>query len=226
MTDLAALLHRVSLSAQPHLTWYSDGGAERVELSGRVLANWVSKAANLLDEEGIDSDCAVLIDLPVHWRTAIWSWAAWLRGATVHWGKDPSHEYDAAISSRPHDRDTADLVIAVPLAPLALSWKGDPLPSGVVDGAADLMTQADVLLSPLPSVGEALPGVPFSELIEGTDPLIEGTEPARRIALQPSDHTWVREALGLWAHGGSVVVMNDLNPATAQRIAAQESAVY
>ena len=34
----------------PALIWYSDNG-ERIELSGRVLMNWVNKTANLLIEE-------------------------------------------------------------------------------------------------------------------------------------------------------------------------------
>ena len=34
---------------RPRLTWYAP--AERVELSGHVLDNWVTKTANLLVEE-------------------------------------------------------------------------------------------------------------------------------------------------------------------------------
>lgn len=67
--------------ARPRLTWYGPDD-ERVELSGRVLANWVVKATNLLLAEGdVGPGSRVLLDLPVHWRTPVWALATWLCGA-------------------------------------------------------------------------------------------------------------------------------------------------
>src|SRR5690625_7671347 len=64
----------------PSLTWYGPD-AERVELSGRVLANWVTKAANLLaDEADVTPGALVQLDLPMHWRTAVWALAVWACG--------------------------------------------------------------------------------------------------------------------------------------------------
>ena len=37
-------------STSPRLTWYGPD-SERVELSGRVLDNWVAKTSNLLQDE-------------------------------------------------------------------------------------------------------------------------------------------------------------------------------
>src|SRR5699024_4296186 len=68
---------------QPRLTWYGADD-ERVELSGRVLANWVTKAANLLTEEAdLSPGSRVLLDLPIHWRAAVWALATWTAGGEV-----------------------------------------------------------------------------------------------------------------------------------------------
>ncbi|MEE6296756.1 TIGR03089 family protein [Georgenia wangjunii] len=68
---------------QPRLTWYGADD-ERVELSGRVLANWVTKAANLLTEEAdISPGSRVLLDMPIHWRATVWALATWTAGGEV-----------------------------------------------------------------------------------------------------------------------------------------------
>ena len=72
---------------RPRLTWYGADG-ERVELSARVLANWVAKTANLLLEELLDptpwdAPPLVVLDLPVHWRSVVWGLAASAVGARV-----------------------------------------------------------------------------------------------------------------------------------------------
>ena len=73
---------------RPRLTWYDDGlgptRGERIELSGRVLANWAAKAANLLQEDlDVAPGSLVEVDLPTHWRAAYWLLAAWSVGAEV-----------------------------------------------------------------------------------------------------------------------------------------------
>lgn len=68
---------------QPRLTWYGPDD-ERVELSGRVLANWVTKATNLLVEEGeVEPGTRVLLDVPVHWRALVWAMATWCAGGEL-----------------------------------------------------------------------------------------------------------------------------------------------
>ncbi len=68
---------------QPRLTWYGPDD-ERVELSGRVLANWVTKATNLLVEEGeVEPGSRVLLDIPVHWRALVWAMATWCAGGEL-----------------------------------------------------------------------------------------------------------------------------------------------
>lgn len=84
---------------QPRLTWYGPDD-ERVELSGRVLANWVTKATNLLVEEGeVEPGSRVLLDVPVHWRALVWAMATWCAGGELVL---PAEEDNAA------DDDTDD----------------------------------------------------------------------------------------------------------------------
>ncbi|WP_113719386.1 TIGR03089 family protein [Arthrobacter dokdonensis] len=75
----------------PRLTWYGPD-SERIELSGRVLDNWVAKTANLLADE-LDAGPGTLIalDMPVHWRSLVWLLATWAVGATAAAGTgDPA----------------------------------------------------------------------------------------------------------------------------------------
>ena len=129
---------------RPRLTWYDDHeGAtqgERIELSGRVLANWTAKAANLLqDDLDIGPGSRVALDLPAHWRAAYWLFAIWSVGAeAVVGGADGS---DVVITSRPSAGPVP--VVAVTLAGLARAWAGDPLPSGAIDEAKELATYGD-----------------------------------------------------------------------------------
>ena len=73
---------------RPRLTCYDDtpgpAQGERVELSARVLANWVAKAGNLLQDD-LDGAPATTVglDRPAHWRAFYWALAAWSCGATV-----------------------------------------------------------------------------------------------------------------------------------------------
>ena len=139
----------------PRLTWYGVDG-ERTELSGRVLGNWVTKAANLLVEEAdAGPGTVVVLDLPVHWRTLVWALGSWVAGAQVTLPSedllDEDEDADApdvVVTSRPGEspgEDDAELVLAVALPALAMRWDGDPLGASVVDAAAELMTFGDQL---------------------------------------------------------------------------------
>ena len=73
---------------RPRITVYDDTDSptrgERVELSARVLANWVAKAANLLqDDLDVTPGSVVRLDLPPHWRTLYWAFAVWSVGGCV-----------------------------------------------------------------------------------------------------------------------------------------------
>ena len=99
-TTPAALLRRLVAAdpGRPRVTVYDDTDSptrgERVELSARVLANWVAKAANLLqDDLDVTPGSVVRLDLPPHWRTLYWAFAVWSVGACVEL---PAHRCRAA----------------------------------------------------------------------------------------------------------------------------------
>ena len=92
--------------AQPRLTWYGPDD-ERVELSGRVLTNWVTKAANLLAEEAeVEPGSRVLIDVPVHWRSLVWALATWVAGGHLELpGEAEDDDLDDDGAYEPDDLD-------------------------------------------------------------------------------------------------------------------------
>jgi uncharacterized protein (TIGR03089 family) len=140
---LAAMLR--SDPGRPRVTFYEDSPGptqgERIELSAKVLANWVSKAANALQEEwDLAPGSAVRLALPPHWRSLYWALAVWSVGATVVLDDGPS---DLVVT------DDVALVAASPgprvLVTLAALARGAavPPPPDVMDEARELSTYAD-----------------------------------------------------------------------------------
>lgn len=160
-SPVPALLRRITADpGRPRLTWYGPGG-ERVELSGHVLDNWVTKTANLLVEEmDAGPGTTAVLDLPAHWRAVVWALAAWRTGTRVvlHTGAPASGSVAAGavvVTTRPADwADAPAEVVAVELAALARAFAGD-LPPGAIDAAGAVMTYGDVLTSVQPTPGSA-----------------------------------------------------------------------
>ena len=194
--------------SSPRLTWYGADG-ERIELSGRVLVNWMTKAANLLATEcGIGQGSRVLIDLPAHWRLLVWAAAAQALGSSAGLAdRDaaPDAGGDVVVSDRP-DRwvGVVDELVAVPLPALARAWPG-PLPTSAIDGAAELMGQPDVPVFAVPTVRAGVPSAG-----------------ERRLLVAESAATLVADAEACWRKGGSVVVVEEGVSTPLARIAEQE----
>lgn len=136
---------------RPRITVYDDTEGttrgERVELSARVLANWVAKAANLLQDE-LDAapGTVVRLDLPPHWRSLYWALAVWSVGATVEVDGSgrPGSGVDILVTDNPAGGDLPGArVVLVTLAALARSAQAT-VPRGAVDEAAELATHPDV----------------------------------------------------------------------------------
>ncbi len=193
--------------ARPRITCYDDTrsatAGERIELSGRVLANWVAKAANLLqDEWDIGPSHVVLLALPAHWRSAYWSLAVWSVGATLALdGQAP----DAVITDDPAATDLAPEAALVTLAALARRATPPP-PSGVVDEAAELATHPDVF-----SAWDVPAPTNAALRLDGTSiayaDLVQPRPTAARVHLvDPSLPSFLRTALDVWAADGSIVL--------------------
>ncbi|HSL35372.1 MAG TPA: TIGR03089 family protein, partial [Arthrobacter sp.] len=143
--DLMTAL-RSGQSTSPRLTWYGPE-SERVELSGRVLDNWVAKTSNLLqDELDAEPGTRLRLDLPAHWKSVILALAAWQLGMEVVFDDDAEAELLATGDPGPGAAQGAfDAVLAVALPALAMRWPGE-LPTGVVDYAAEVRSHGDVFM--------------------------------------------------------------------------------
>ena len=154
MTRPDALLRELqrSDSARPRITCYDDtdgpAGGERIELSARVLSNWVAKAANALQEDyDVEPGSVVLLALPPHWRTAYWALAVWAVGGCV--ALDLSEDADLCVSDDRAlladfvDRSGAGAGAVLVTLPALARRSPDEVPDGMMDEAAQLATYAD-----------------------------------------------------------------------------------
>ncbi|GAB3434289.1 TIGR03089 family protein [Phycicoccus ginsengisoli] len=228
-TPPADLLARMLASdpGRPRVTFYEDtpghSQGERIELSAKVLANWVNKAANALQEEwdlGVGS--TVRIALPPHWRSLYWALAAWSVGATVVLDDEPA---DLLVTDDPEAAGAASCpVVVVTLAALARTAAA-PLPADAMDEARELSTYGDQFLAldePAPGGPAAVaPGrttayedvVPRPDWPTGTRVHVAGGDLGRLLEL----------ALAAWAVDGSVVLSRGSAPAggRADRLATE-----
>jgi uncharacterized protein (TIGR03089 family) len=203
---------RSGQSTSPRLTWYGPD-SERVELSGRVLDNWVAKTSNLLqDELDAEPGTRLRLDLPAHWKSMILALAAWQLGMEVVLG---SGEAQVLATDEPGNSAPAeyDAVMAVPLPALAMRWPGS-LPPGVVDYAAEVRSHGDVYMAHtdpdasgpavVTSAGTALP---HSDLLTG---FAAAHDAGVRLLIQAGDglEAALRESLGAWNSDGSVVLVH------------------
>jgi uncharacterized protein (TIGR03089 family) len=201
-TTVAALLTALTREpGRPRITWYGPD-YERVELSGAVLDNWVSKTTNLLVEEfDAAPGVRVLVDLPPHWRTLVWALAVWRTGAHVVF----SGAADVVVTTRPGEH-AGPAVVAVTLPALARRFDG-PLPRGAVDAAAAVMTYGDAIgwLPPTDPSQPALDGVPYAELSTWWSEADDS-----RVAIVAGQDTgaFLARTVGILAANGSVVAIS------------------
>lgn len=226
-------------AAAPRVTFYErTPGAtagERVELSAKVLVNWVSKAANLLTEElevGVGS--RVVVHLPsAHWRTVYWCLAAWSAGAQVVFvDADESAvtpranvpDGDVLVTCDPSDECDGDLVV-VTLAMLARASSVE-LPADAVDEARELSTFGDVFTpfdvpTPTSPALSVTAGSGDERELSFADLTTPATDAGRRFLASPSPE----RVLGALAGGGSVVlVRGDVDADALAPLLNQESA--
>ncbi|MEO5983079.1 MAG: TIGR03089 family protein [Pedococcus sp.] len=223
-TVLATLLR--SDPARPRITFYEDTPGptrgERIELSGKVLANWVSKAANALQEEfDITPGSTVRLDLPPHWRSVYWALATWSVGATLVLGA--RHGTDGTDDADVDDADHADLlvttdpgaaaaaaspVVLVTLAALARQSPDAAAAGAAMDEARELSTYGDQFAA-WDEPEETAPALRRggADTAYATVVTERGWEPGARVHLDGTDLADVlTAALAAWAVDGSVVL--------------------
>lgn len=194
MTALEIYRALIKRGTAPALTLYGpSAGAPRLELSGHVVANHAAKAANFLsDDIMLDPGQKLKLDLPPHWRLLTWALGGLLSGAHL------SPDGDVVITNDP-DADGDD-VVAVSLGALDLSWSGD-LPPMVIDGNAELLGQADLLLDE--SNGAESNAADLLQRIE--------VEDDRLLLVDPSPDKLIAVFLGAMIAGKSLVITDEAN---------------
>ena len=212
---LAAMLR--SDPARPRVTYYDDTPGptqgERIELSAKVLANWVNKAANALqDEWDVSPGSTVRLALPPHWRSLYWALAVWSVGGTVEVGDAPT---DHLVTDDPALAASSSVPTAlVTLAALARSAPL-PVPPGVMDEARELATYADQFSAwdepgprevALTGNGEELS---FDEVV----PTVRWTAGVRAHTADADLRPVLLHALSAWSRDGSLVLSRGPAPA-------------
>jgi uncharacterized protein (TIGR03089 family) len=205
-------------AGRPRVTCYDDvpgpTQGERVELSARVLANWVSKAANALQEEwDLGPGSRVRLDLPPHWRALYWALAVWSVGATVVLDDTAA---DLLVTADPRAAASAPgPAVLVTLAALARG-AGEPVRPGVMDEARELATFGDQF-----AAWDEPSGSDPALTAGGEDTAYDDVVPGRdwpdhvRVHTAAGDMAQVlADALGAWALDGSVVLSRGPAPAT------------
>ena len=169
-TTLNRFFEKLSAQQTPALIWYSAAG-ERIELSGRVLMNWVDKSANLLVEEcELAPDEGFDLQAPLHWRTIVLGLAALRVGAIL----DQDEPLVAAVCTEQEAGYTNDpaYLLAVDRAPLALSYTDNlqalaPHAEEVLDYCALVRSVGDQYSGLLPNdSAEIIEGFSYAEAYE------------------------------------------------------------
>ena len=199
--------------ARPRVTFYEDtpgpSQGERIELSGKVLANWISKAGNALqDEYDLGPGSLVRIALPPHWRAVYWAFAVWSVGATVDLAGNGTPDLlicdDPALADTleptPHD------IVLVTLAALARAHPG-PVRAGAMDEARELATYGDQLTAMADPAPDELALITDGEQTAYRSVVTQPDWPTGARVNVSGDVTQVLEStLAAWAVDGSVVI--------------------
>lgn len=227
--DLLAAIQSAD-PGRPRLTWYDDEPGpttgERIELSARVLVNWVSKAGNLLqDDLAAEPGTRVWLDLPAHWRAVYWALATWAVGATVVLtdgvDADLRDDADVVVTCDPATAAAAGGdAILVSLPALARSHPEASAAEGAVDEARELSTHGDEFspfTEPDPAstalvVGDA--ETPYADLVVARPDWGD----APRVALSGALGDTLVAALSAWALDGSVILSRGTSASLADRL--------
>ncbi len=220
---------RTQNPTSPRLSWYGPD-SERVELSGRVLENWIAKTANyLVDELDAAPGTLITLDLPLHWRSMVWLMAAWAVGATVITVSSPESTTPdafsqadivattdpAAANERIAAAKPAPLVVAVALPALQMRWMGE-LPPRTLDYSGDVRAHGDVFFADESPQESDMAWQHDSTTTSYAELLAESAQAPQRVLLEVRNG-WdavVRNALKTWAAGGSVVLLDTAVDAT------------
>jgi uncharacterized protein (TIGR03089 family) len=236
-------------AGRPFLTYLDDATGERVELSYTTFGNWLSKTANLLqDDLMVSPGDRIALCAPPHWLTAVWAVAPLFAGAVVDpWGEPKSAHTviagpDEAVLTAA--RDCPGERLALSLLPLGRPF--ELVPDGFRDYSAEVRGFGDhfAAFNPPQPGSEALVvdgngrALTHTELIEratvaaaaakerpdGPDVGLGGAD---RLLVDARGDRFTGDDLVSWLFGplvagAGVVIVRGADPARLDRIAEME----
>jgi len=211
--------------ARPLLTWYDDATAERTELSGATLANWVAKTANLLtDGCGLGVGSTAAVQTPPHWQTAALLLGVWTAGLAVSPLDMAPVDVAFVLPGQPA---IAPDTFAVGLHPFALPVRD--LAPGVQDWVSSARVHGDHFGGPLPSEdAPALGSLTQASLVAlassraGALGIVPGSRVLIDVGAHPSLVDWLVAPL---VAGCTLVACANADPSTLEKRALTERAL-
>lgn len=163
-----AFISSLARRQSPALLWYSAPG-ERIELSGRVLDNWVSKSANfMVDECELDAAQQYTLTPQVHWRSLVLLLAGLRVGARLTFeGAGEGSQVHAAFSPAEIEQSAAEYPVLVDRGPLSMRFMGQ-VPANTTDYCAEVRSHSDAYSGfSLPNESDAaFEGLTYRELMQ------------------------------------------------------------
>ncbi|WP_085528664.1 TIGR03089 family protein [Kocuria massiliensis] len=177
--NLETFSRALASSSQPAIVWYGLNG-ERVELSGKVLENWIAKSANLfVDELDAAHGDVLTLHAPPHWRSIAAALGALRAGCRLSTREDSAFwlgfDHDSAA-------ERAEVAIYMGRSALAMAYDGDAqdFPEGSVDYCAEIRSFGDVF--------DPLDSVPSSHVVSDSSDEAKESEWTLRSWLQRAAH--------------------------------------
>lgn len=205
-TPLGRVTAAITPEASPAGGGDETAQPERVELSGRVLANWATKLIGLFAEEyDLSPGDAVLVDMALHWKAAAVVLAAGAMGAQVQLtapGGESSHvDAQLVVTDRPLEVIESAALGEAELAAVSpglldgsfAEATGEQIPAWVTDVSAEVRQYPDQLLVSLPAV----------ELPQAAE-----TSEAGPLVLTAWSSTSFSRMLDAWSTGGVVILFS------------------
>jgi uncharacterized protein (TIGR03089 family) len=211
---------------RPLITFYDDANGERIELSARSLANWVTKTHFLLlDELGLGVGDTALIALGADWITVPILLGGWSAGLTLTSNSDDDAQVAFATPATVAAAGRAQDVFVVNPASMTRSFASAPVPGSGTDYVAAVRPQPDTWASVRFPAGPTDPagiGMTRAQLTAAASEraVTLGFAPQARV-LAEAPWTgladWIDALLAPLAVGGSVVLVANPDPDPAKR---------
>lgn len=219
-TDLHTLLaDRVRrLGDQPLLTYYDTRTGERTELGWATCANWAAKAANMLEEAGVQAGDDVLVATDGHWTALVTTLACGLVGARAVLVDGAPAARNAATAVIHERWDAVD--VGGPTLVVGPGLGGRPTGGAGPAFVEDVLACEDEHLGDEPDADAVWLVLADGQRVSRDEALRADADGGRVLLAAPLETT-MRVAISVMAAGGSLVAVRG-DDADTDKISASE----